>query len=100
MTSEIDIALYERSWSLWGAQSQYAMLAEECCELAKAALKRSRIVNGSSEMQLIEEIADVEIMIDQVKHCAQLSLDDIDTTKMRKMNRLANILYKSEHKEL
>jgi NTP pyrophosphatase (non-canonical NTP hydrolase) len=84
--------LYERSWSTWGAQPQLNMLAEESAELIKAALKFSRKVNGSTKVDLMEEIADVEIMIDQVKHCLKLSPQAIDDIKQRKLNRLLAIL--------
>jgi len=84
--------LYELSWTKWGAQSQLAMLAEESAELIKAALKFSREVNGSTKIDLMEEIADVEIMIDQIKHCLVLSPNAIDDIKQRKLNRLSLIL--------
>jgi len=84
--------LYEASWSTWGAQSQMAMLAEESAELIKAVLKFSRKVNGSTKADLMEEIADVEINLSQVKHCLRLSENEIDDIKQRKLNRLAVIL--------
>jgi len=84
--------LYEQSWTTWGAQTQMAMLAEECAELIKAVLKFSRKVNGSTKTDLMEEIADVEITIDQVKHCLQLSPNIIDDIKQRKLTRLSLIL--------
>jgi NTP pyrophosphatase (non-canonical NTP hydrolase) len=84
--------LYEQAWSTWGAQLQMAMLAEECAELIKAVLKFSRKVNGSTKADLMEEIADVEITIGQVKHCLRLSENAIDDIKQRKLNRLSLIL--------
>ena len=88
--------LYERSWSTWGAESQLAMLAEESAELIKATLKFHRKVNGSTKADLMEEIADVEIMIEQVRHCLQLSPNAIDEIKQRKLNRLSVILSESQ----
>lgn len=48
----------------WGIGSQLIMLMEECAELIQATSKtiRSDSLNG-----LAEEIADVEIMLSQVK---------------------------------
>lgn len=92
MNSDKTTELYERSWSTWGAQSQLAMLAEECAELIKATLKFSRKVNGSTKADLMEEIADVEITIAQAKHCLRLSETAIKDIKLRKLNRLESIL--------
>jgi NTP pyrophosphatase (non-canonical NTP hydrolase) len=92
MNQDKIIELYERSWSTWGAQTQMAMLAEECAELIKAVLKFSRKVNGSTKADLMEEIADVEITIAQVKHCLKLPETFIEETKLRKLYRLETIL--------
>jgi NTP pyrophosphatase (non-canonical NTP hydrolase) len=86
------ITLFERAWNLWGANAQYAMLAEECCELAKAALKQSRNFNGSNKFQLMEEIVDVELMIESVKHNIKLSIAEMESIRLRKLDRLATII--------
>lgn len=89
--------LYEVAFTKWGMPSQMAMLAEECCELAKVALKYPRLINGTSKVDLIEEIADVEIMIEQVKHCLELSPLEIDKVKEIKLKRLSDILKEFNH---
>lgn len=47
----------------WGEDAQCLMAIEECAELTKALCKLSR---GGSADDVIEEIADVQIMIDQL----------------------------------
>jgi NTP pyrophosphatase (non-canonical NTP hydrolase) len=94
MASEMENSLYDLSWKIWGEQTQYGLLAEECCELAKAALKRCRKVNGSTEAQLMEEIVDVELVIESVKRHAHLSQEIMAAIRTHKINRLADILHK------
>jgi NTP pyrophosphatase (non-canonical NTP hydrolase) len=53
----------------YGIESQRRMLVEECAELIQAVSKVER--NGSTTetiRNLFAEIADVEIMLEQVKH--------------------------------
>ena len=65
-----------------------AMLAEECAELAQAALKLRRVIDGTNPTpvsyhlamkRLHEEVADVNLCIDQI-HC----LDDDKLEEIRK----------------
>jgi NTP pyrophosphatase (non-canonical NTP hydrolase) len=67
--------IYVQAIEKYGRESQLVMLAEECSELAVAALhyRRGRI----HPKQLLEEIADVMIMIDQA--LVVLSGDGVST---------------------
>ena len=57
--------LYKLALDKYGVQAQQLMLVEECSELQKAILKGLR---GSINIdELVDEIADVEIMCEQVK---------------------------------
>ena len=56
----------------YGKKNQHRIIAEECNELAKEALKGIRN-NFSNKSELTEEIADVLIMINQV-----IELNEID----------------------
>jgi NTP pyrophosphatase (non-canonical NTP hydrolase) len=67
------------------------MLAEECCELAQAALKFHRRVNPSTLEELAEEIADVELCIEQMKNHFAIN-DRVDFIKSLKLIRLNTIL--------
>lgn len=65
----IDQSILIRAIEKWGAASQLEMVKEECLELALALQKLNRIRNDREERHdaVIDEIADVIIMIEQVK---------------------------------
>lgn len=81
MTYESAIALIE---GRYGEENQLVQTAEECAELAKAAIKRYRVLAAqapcsesfaASRAALIEEIADVLIMIDQIVYAEDFEND-------------------------
>jgi NTP pyrophosphatase (non-canonical NTP hydrolase) len=84
----------------WGQQFQLNMVAEECCELAKAVLKYNRKQNGSNEIQVIDEIADVYIMLGQLEVMLSLKIPTINTeindTFDRKIERLMEMVQREE----
>lgn len=82
----------------YGYEAQSNQLVEECAELIQAVSKYRRAVTGigqpTAEDQkevalenLIEEIADVEIMLEQIKHLLQLPEDELEAVKLYKVNR-------------
>lgn len=76
----------------WGFQAQADMVIEECAEL-QAEL--SRYWRGrSDEYDVMEELADVEIMLDQMR----LAFDEhrINDHKREKMARLRERLIEAE----
>ena len=80
--------LYTRSKRM---PSQLNMLAEECCELSIAALKQYRVQNGAGIEKLTEELADVEIVSEQIIYCCNLR-EQVDEWKEKKLRRLAHLL--------
>lgn len=56
--------LYARAEAKWGKRSQFLMLAEESAELSAAIL---HFLRGGDIEELIEEIADVQLMLEQIK---------------------------------
>lgn len=79
-----------RAVSVYGESSQVNMAVEEMAELTKALMKDKRddVNHNSVRENVIEEIADVEIMLDQLKliyHC----FADVENIKEFKINRLA-----------
>lgn len=81
MTYESAIALIE---GRYGEENQLIQTAEECAELAKAAIKRYRVLAAqapcsesltTSRAALIEEIADVLIMIEQIVYIEDFEND-------------------------
>lgn len=79
----------------WGEFSQVNMLEEELLELALCLVRLYR--GRSSREDIIEEIADVELMIEQVKFIFGIKKEDIDHIKNYKLNRLKQRL--EDHNE-
>lgn len=66
MTNEKEI--YKRALKNWGKTAQMLMVVEEMSELTKEILKNINR-NKDNLAQIIEEAADVEIMLGQLKCC-------------------------------
>ena len=76
----------QRALKLWGLQIQLRKLAEECAELAVAALHLVEERTADREDHLCEEIADVEIMIEGMR--AHFGDVNIDRHRAKKIARL------------
>ncbi len=59
---------YERALKTWGKEPQMLQVIEEMSELIKEILKN---INRHKDnvAEIIEETADVEIMLEQLKYC-------------------------------
>ena len=66
----IDDEILFQAIETWGADAQREMIIEECLELALALQKMKRIRGDRAEKfnNVIDEIADVKIMIRQAEH--------------------------------
>lgn len=60
--------LYKKAVDKWGKPVQMCQAVEECAELIVALTKKGRYNNGSTVDEILEEMADVEIMIEQLKY--------------------------------
>ena len=60
------LQIFFKAIEKWGAKSQYEMAQEEATELALAIRKHIRNNNHKSFTDLAGEIADVNIMIEQI----------------------------------
>ena len=69
---------------------------EECAELIQAISKYRRY--GDNQQSVAEEIADVLIVIEQVKHICKLTDYSIDLIRAEKMNRLREMLASGNNK--
>lgn len=94
---ENNVDLYNKALMKWGNQFQCMMVMEECAELQKVVSKYNR--NKAHELDVIEEIADVEIMLGQLKLILAGSkkylpniAEEVDKVKKEKLNRLKKIL--------
>ena len=59
--------VYKMAVEKWGEKVQLEMAQEEATELALAVRKHIRKNDKESFINLVEEVADVEIMIEQIK---------------------------------
>ena len=68
----------------YGIKQQLRQLAEECSELAVEASHSAR---KGTTVKIIEEIADVQIMIEQIIYLAKIDLCDIEDCINYKLDR-------------
>ena len=83
--------IYKKAEQMFGRDNQLNMVVEECAELIHAICKFRRNASAENLKHLCEEIADAEIMIEQLK----LMLDKdllIDSIKDKKLKKLITLL--------
>lgn len=85
-------SIYEKALEKWGIETQILMCIEELSELIHALVKYGRKINGSSKDKIAEEIADVELMIEQMKVAFNIQKLDIENLKLKKIQRLEGYL--------
>lgn len=88
--------LYQRALKVWGTEPQMLQVIEEMSELIKEILKN---VNRKKDnvAQIIEETADVEIMLGQLKCCYQIE-EQIAQYKAEKLKLISKRLDEWEQK--
>lgn len=79
--------IYVLALKKYGIEKQMIKCIEELSELQKELCKHS-LGQGNIE-HITEEIADVEIMLEQMKIGLDIGLCDLDDVKTRKLNRLS-----------
>ena len=80
----------------YGTRPQQDMAIEELSELQKAILKYRRFPNKETERDIIDEIADVSIMLEQLKiiySCSKEVEKRIDYKIDRQIQRIMNIYH-------
>ena len=84
------IKLYRKAIKTWGYASQLLMAVEEMAELTQAI---SHLLRGRNyaESEVIEELADVEVMCEQLRVIIDKN-DKIDKIKEGKLARLSEML--------
>lgn len=84
--------LYKKAWEKWGFELQMVKFVEELSELQKAICKYHSFWKKSAQpaRDIVEEIADVEIMIEQLEtqHNWENWRSRIETAKSDKLKRL------------
>lgn len=81
-------ALFKKTIAKWGERSQMEMAQEEATELALAIRKFIRKQTVHTFKNMAEEIADVEIMIEQIKIMEPDIVLEIENFKAAKISRL------------
>lgn len=82
MNKDERIKLYRKAIGNYGEAAQQIVAMEECSELIQAISKKLR----GRENNVEEEIADVEIMVEQLRLMSDSSL--VDKIKEEKLQRL------------
>ena len=80
--------IYSQAASLWGSGNQVDMMIEEASELTKALLKFRREPSPEKMLDVVQEIADVEIMLEQMKLMFDRIDNNIEIFKKAKLERL------------
>ena len=93
MTTEERRALLDRAITTYGASAQMDMAVEEMAELTKALCKIIRAQAGCEVTAAIgnvsEEMADVQIMLDQLRIIFHRSTEEVEEAKLERLkNRL------------
>lgn len=79
------VELYKLAWQKYGATSQCVVAMEECSELIK---ELSKAIRGKANgVHIAEEIADVEIMLEQIKLHFSIGAM-VEGIKVEKLTRL------------
>ena len=80
--------LYKRALLMWGEDLQINLAIEELSELITELSKYLRFKPASANYGVIEELADAEIMIEQMKQIFNCE-DSVKIVKNKKLKRLA-----------
>lgn len=80
--------IYERAVKVWGKEPQMLQVIEEMSELTKEILKNVNRKKDNID-ELIEETADVEIMLEQLKCCYGIKsqVEEYKADKLLKIER-------------
>lgn len=78
--------IYKSAISAFGVEGQLCVAIEEMSELIKEICKHNR--HNENYMQIAEEIADVEIMLEQLKKVIFMCELEVDVYKEMKLKRL------------
>ena len=82
------MTIYERAVKTWGKEPQMLQVIEEMSELTKEILKNVNRKKDNID-ELIEETADVEIMLEQLKCCYGIKsqVEEYKAGKLLKIER-------------
>lgn len=87
--TDAEVMIFRKALGTWGAGAQITMVFEEMSELQKELCKKLRGKENVDD--IAEEIADVEIMLDQMKLLFNIGAL-VDVRRSEKVARLAERL--------
>lgn len=82
--TDLQRALCRDIFDYYGSNMQMDVMQEECAELIQAISKVKRKGFRASTDNLIEELADVEIMIEQLKYMLKDDLEAVIKVKLER----------------
>ena len=88
-------ALYRAALDRWGADLQADMAVEEMAELTKALIKFRRFPTDKTRAAVANEIADVEIMLEQLRMIFRNDTS-VEMARARKLARLETRLLEGD----
>ncbi|MBR1648131.1 MAG: hypothetical protein IJ689_00860 [Alphaproteobacteria bacterium] len=88
---------FERAVKVWGKAPQMLQVIEEMSELTKEILKNINRQKDNID-EIIEETADVEIMLEQLKICYNIA-DRVAEYKKEKLKKIDRRLDEWENKK-
>lgn len=91
MTTEERRALLDRAITAYGAPAQMDMAVEEMAELTKALCKVKRVSCAAEAKavleNVVEEMADVQIMLDQLRIIFGRSTSEAEEYKLKRLKK-------------
>ena len=90
MLNELQKSVIENALDKWGSMSELVVTIEELSELQKEVTKQIR--NEGTMENLVEDMADVYIVMEYLKMIFATTDDDINKEVEKKLNRLENRL--------
>lgn len=83
--------IYKRAYNKWGKNAQILMIIEEMSELSTELCHVIR--NRGDGFKVAEEVADVELMLEQIKYIFDIE-KSVEAYKEQKLRRLEERLSK------
>ena len=89
--------VFDRALKKFGIEKQMVKCVEELAELQKELCKQS--LGQGSMPKIIEEMADVEIMLDQTRIGLNIGFYELNQVRVDKVKRLNDMLRKKDQEE-
>lgn len=80
--------IYEKAIEKWGKPAQILMVLEELSKLSLLLFHKLRNNRSADNWQIAEEVADVEIMLEQLKYIIPSIRTEVKEFKVKKLERL------------